>query len=178
MSDEHAKNEKVLSRDRIEPSGAEPEDKASSRENKPSSDKHKNEEGKEESVGSTKSHKKDKDGKKKKMKKVVIYETNSSPLTFDEESTSSKHREREKSNKIPFHYSHIFRHANLISVPLGEPPLFDGKDYSMWSDKMMNHLTSLHKSIWDIIEFSMQVPQVGDEDYDSNEAAQIKRFNA
>jgi hypothetical protein len=50
------------------------------------------------------------------------------------------------------------RHVNLISVPLGKPPHFDGEDYSMWSDKMRNHLTSLHKSIWDIVEFGTQGP--------------------
>jgi hypothetical protein len=32
----------------------------------------------------------------------------------------------------------------------------------MWSDKMRHHLTSLHKSIWDIVEYGAQVPKVGD----------------
>src|SRR5690242_4767649 len=48
----------------------------------------------------------------------------------------------------------------------------------MWSDKMRHHLTSLHESIWDIVEFGAQAPQVGDEDYDSDEAAQIRHFNS
>jgi hypothetical protein len=43
---------------------------------------------------------------------------------------------------------------------------------------MRHHLTSLHESIWDIIEFGAQAPQVGDEDYDSDEAAQIRHFNS
>ena len=43
---------------------------------------------------------------------------------------------------------------------------------------MRHHLTSLHKSIWDIIDFGVQAPQVGDEDYDSDEAAQIRHFNS
>jgi hypothetical protein len=43
----------------------------------------------------------------------------------------------------------------------------------MWSDKMRHHLTSLHASIWDIVEFGAQVPSMGDEGYDSNEVAQI-----
>jgi hypothetical protein len=43
---------------------------------------------------------------------------------------------------------------------------------------MKNHLTSLHPSIWDIVEFRMQVPEVEDEDYNSNKAAQIKHFNS
>jgi hypothetical protein len=48
----------------------------------------------------------------------------------------------------------------------------------MWSDKMRHHLTSLHKSIWDIVEYGAQVPKVGDKDYDSDEAAQIRHFNS
>jgi hypothetical protein len=48
----------------------------------------------------------------------------------------------------------------------------------MWSDKMRRHLTSLHESIWDIVEFGAQVPQVGDKDYDSDEATQIRHFNS
>jgi hypothetical protein len=48
----------------------------------------------------------------------------------------------------------------------------------MWSDKMRHHLTSLHESIWDIVEFGAQAPQVGDEDYDSDETAQIRHFNS
>jgi hypothetical protein len=48
----------------------------------------------------------------------------------------------------------------------------------MWSDKMRHHLTSLHSSIWDIIEFGAQVPSVGDEGYDSDEVAQIQHLNS
>jgi hypothetical protein len=48
----------------------------------------------------------------------------------------------------------------------------------MWSDKMRHHLTSLHASIWDIVEFGAQVPTVGDEGYDSDEVAQIRHFNS
>jgi hypothetical protein len=45
-------------------------------------------------------------------------------------------------------------------------------------DKMRHHLTSLHESIWDIVEFGAQAPQVGDEDYDSDEVTQIRHFNS
>jgi hypothetical protein len=48
----------------------------------------------------------------------------------------------------------------------------------MWSDKMRHHLTSLHESIRDIVQFGAQAPQVGDENYDSNEVAQIRHFNS
>jgi hypothetical protein len=48
----------------------------------------------------------------------------------------------------------------------------------MWSDKMRHHLTSLHESIWDIVEFGAQAPQVRDEYYDSDEATQIRHINS
>jgi hypothetical protein len=43
---------------------------------------------------------------------------------------------------------------------------------------MRYHLTSLHKSIWDVVEFGVQVPSVGDEDYDEDEVAQIVHINS
>jgi hypothetical protein len=48
----------------------------------------------------------------------------------------------------------------------------------MWSDKMRHHLTSLHASIWDVVEFGVQVSSPGDEDYDSDKVAQIRHFNS
>jgi hypothetical protein len=119
--------------------------------------------------------------KKKKMKKVVYYETDSSsPSTSSSESTSatSKRHERKKYSKMPLRYPCISKRTPLLSVPLGKPPVFYGEDYSMWSDKMRHHLTSLHKSIWDIIEYGAQVPKVGDKDYDSEEVDQIQQFNS
>jgi hypothetical protein len=79
---------------------------------------------------------------------------------------------------MPLCYPRIPKHASLLSVPLGKPPYFDGEDYCMWSDKMGHNLTSLHESIWDIVEFGAQAQQVGDEDYDSDESAQIRHFNS
>jgi hypothetical protein len=43
---------------------------------------------------------------------------------------------------------------------------------------MRHHLTLLHKSIWDIVEYGVQVPKKGDKDYDSEEAEQIQHFNS
>ena len=43
---------------------------------------------------------------------------------------------------------------------------------------MRFHLISLHKSIWDVVEFGAQVPSVGDENYDEDEVAQIEHFNS
>jgi hypothetical protein len=115
------------------------------------------------------------------MKKVVYYETDSSlPSTSgsDAASVTSKRHERKKFSKIPLRYPRISKHTPLLSVPLGKPPVFYGEYYYMWSDKMRHHLTSLHTSIWDIVEFGAQVPSVGDEGYDSDEVAQIRHFNS
>ena len=133
---------------------------------------------KEESSSSIKSHQKG--DKKKKMKKVVYYEIDSSsPSTSSSESSvASKCHERKKYSKMPLHYPRISKRAPLLSVPLGKPPYFDGEDYCMWIDKMRYHLTSLHESIWDIVEYGAQVPQAGDKDYNSDEAAQIRHFNS
>jgi hypothetical protein len=135
--------------------------------------------GREESPPRVKSHRSG--DKKKKMKKVVYYETDSSsPSTSSSDalSVTSKRHERKKFSKIPLRYPRISKHTPLLSVPLGKPLVFDGEDYCMWSDKMRHHLTSLHASIWDIVEFGAQVPSMGDEGYDSDEVAQIQHFNS
>jgi hypothetical protein len=119
--------------------------------------------------------------KKKKIKKVVYYETDSSSPSTSGSNTSSvtsKCHERKKFSKIPLHYPRISKRTPLLSVPLGKPPVFDDEDYNMWSDKMRHHLTSLHTSIWNVVEFGVQVPSVGDEDYDSDEVDQIRHFNS
>jgi hypothetical protein len=113
------------------------------------------------------------------MKKVVYYETDSSsPSTSSAKSTTLKRQERNKYSKMPLRYPRIPKCVPLLSVPLGKPPYFNGEDYCMWSDKIRHHLTSLHESIWDIVEFGAQAPQVGNEDYDSDEATQIRHFNS
>jgi hypothetical protein len=68
---------------------------------------------------------------KKKMKKVVYYETDSSsPSTSgsDTPSVTSKRHERKKFSKIPLLYPRISKHTPLLSVPLGKPPFFNGED--------------------------------------------------
>jgi hypothetical protein len=164
MSGDHAKRE-IMSGDKSASSG-----RTLSRE---SGNKHK-----AKSSSSIKSHRKG--DKKKKMKKVVYYKIDSSsPSTSSSESSvASKRHERKKYSKMPLRYPRISKCAPLHSVPLGKPPYFDGEYYCMWSDKMRHHLTSLHESIWDIVEYGAQVPQVGDKDYDSDEAAQIRHFNS
>jgi hypothetical protein len=119
--------------------------------------------------------------KKKKMKKVVYYETDSSSASTsgsDGTSITSKRHELKKFSKIPLCYPRISKHTPLFSVPLGKPSAFNGEDYSKWSEMMKYHITSLHTSIWDIVEFGAQVPSMGDEDYDADEVAQIQHFNS
>jgi hypothetical protein len=133
----------------------------------------------EESPPRVKSHQSG--DKKKKMKKVVYYETDSSsPSTSgsDAPSVTSKRHERKKFSKTPLHYPRISKLTPLLSVSLGKLPVFYGEDYCIWSDKMRHHLTSLHASIWDIVEFGAQVPSVWDEAYDSDEVAQIRHFDS
>jgi hypothetical protein len=81
------------------------------------------------------SHKSRRSGdKKKKMGKVVYYETDSSSLsTFgsDTPSVTSKRHERKKFSKIPLRYPRIPKHTPLLSVPLGKPPTFDGEDFML-----------------------------------------------
>jgi hypothetical protein len=166
MSGDHAKREIMTGGDKSASSG-----RTHSRE---SGHKHK-----EESASSIKSQRRG--DKKKMMKKVVYYETDSSsPSTSGSKSSSvtSKRHEHKKYSKMPLCYPRISKRTPLLSVPLGKPPFFDGEDYCMWSDKMRHHLTSLHKSIWDIVEYGAQVPKVGDKDYDLDEADQIRHFNS
>lgn len=95
-------------------------DKMSSGERVPLREKHKGK--KEESYGSSKSHKKD-NKKKKWMKKVMYYETDSSPLsTSGTELTSSKRQERKPVNQISFRYPCISKRSQLFLVQLGKSP--------------------------------------------------------
>jgi hypothetical protein len=135
--------------------------------------------GREESPPHVESHRSG--DKKMKMKKVVYYETDSSSPSIsgsDAASVTSKRLERKKYSKMPLRYPRISKCAPLLSIPLGKPPFFYGEDYCMWSDKMRYHLTSLHASIWDTVEFGAHVPSVGDEGYNSDEVTQIRHFNS
>jgi hypothetical protein len=118
MSGDHAKKEVVTGGEKpTSPAKATSHGKAPSKE----SDNKK----KEGSPSRIKTHK---SGEKKKMKKVVYYETDSSsPSTSrsDVASVTSKPQERKKYSKIPLRYPRIPRHTPLLSVPLGKPPTFD-----------------------------------------------------
>jgi hypothetical protein len=164
MSGDHAKRE-IVTGDKPASSG-----RTLSRE---SGNKHK-----EESSSSIKSHRRG--DKKKKMKNVVYYEIDSlsASTSSPDSSIASKRHERKKYNKMPLCYPRISKRAPLLSGPLDKPPYFEGEDYCMWSYKMRHHLTSLHESIWDIVEFGAQVPKVGNKDYNSDEVAQIRHFNS
>jgi hypothetical protein len=68
--------------------------------------------------------------KKKKIKKVVYYETDSSsPSTSGSgaPSVTSKRHERKKFSKIPLCYPRIPKRTPLLSIPLGKPPVLTVK---------------------------------------------------
>jgi hypothetical protein len=88
------------------------------------------------------SHKK-KDGKtKRRIKKIVYYDS-------DESSSSPRDDNDEKKKPINSNYSFDYSripfnsNAHLLSIPLGKPPHFDGKDYSFWSHKMRSQSLSI-----------------------------------
>jgi hypothetical protein len=111
LSGEHTKRETVTG-EKPEASGKKNDERTPSKE---ASDKHK--EHKEESTGSIKSHRKG-DKKKRKIKKVVYYDIDSSsPSTSGAKYTSLKRQERKKYNKMPLRYPHIPKRAPLLSVP-------------------------------------------------------------
>jgi hypothetical protein len=104
------------------------------------------------------SHKK-RDGKKKRRIKKIIYYDNdassSSPRDDDNDDDSSKRKTVNQNYSFDYSLIPYNSNAHLLSIPLGKPPHFDGKDYSFWSHKMRSHLFSLHPSIWEIVENGM-----------------------
>jgi hypothetical protein len=111
MSGDHAKKEMVT--------GEKPATSHGKAPSKESDTKHK-----EESPPRVKSHRSG--DKKKKMKKVVYYEIDSSSPSIsssDAPSVTSKRHERKKLSKIPLRYPRISKRTPLLSVPLGKPPV-------------------------------------------------------
>jgi hypothetical protein len=89
------------------------------------------------------SNNKRKEGKKKRhIKKIIYYDSDassSSPKGDDDDDSSTK--KKTVNQNYSFDYSRIPYNSNihLLSIPLGKPPHFDGKDYSFWCHKMRSH---------------------------------------
>jgi hypothetical protein len=104
------------------------------------------------------SHKKMDGKKKRRIKKIIYYDSDassSSPRVDVDEGSSSKKKTVNQNysfdySRIPYNWN-----AHLLSIPLGKPPHIDGEDYSFCSHKMHSHLFSLHPSIWEIVENGM-----------------------
>jgi cation transport ATPase len=112
-------------------------------------------------------------GKKKKIKKIAYYETDSltSSSTLGKEQSSSKSHHQQKMVKQNYtKMSIIILEFLIIQVP----------NYLLFLS--VNHLTlmvriihggviirsllySLHPSIWDVVETGMQIPESDDEQY-------------
>jgi hypothetical protein len=104
----------------------------------------------EKPTDSCSSHKKRDVKKKRHIQKIIYYDSDasySSPRDDNNEDSSSK--KKTVNQNYSFDYSRIPYNSNahLLSILLGKPPHFDGKDYSFWSHKMHSHLFSLHPSI-------------------------------
>jgi hypothetical protein len=78
------------------------------------------------------SHKKRYEKKKSRIKKIIYYDSDaysSSPRDDDDGDSSKK---RTVNPNYSFDYSRMPYNSNaqLLSIPLGKPPHFDGEDYS------------------------------------------------
>jgi hypothetical protein len=107
-----------------------------------------------------------KEGKRsKRIKKIIYYDNNSSSSLHKD--SSKKRRLNKDYSKMSLNYFRIPYNSNahLHSIPLGKPPHFVVEEYSWWSHKMSSHLFSLHPSIWDIIENGMQLLDSNDKNY-------------
>jgi hypothetical protein len=101
---------------------------------------------------------KDEKKKKRRVKKIIYFDSDtfsSSLRDGDDEDSSTK--KKMVNQNYSFDYSLIPYNSNtyLLFIPLGKPPHFDGEDYLFWSHKMCSHLSSLHPSIWEIVESGM-----------------------
>ena len=109
----------------------------------------------EKPTDSGSSHKK-RDGKKRRIKKIIYYDSDASSYSpRDDDDSSSKKKTVNQNYSFDYSRMPYNTNAHLLSIPLGKPPHFDGKDYSFWSHKMRSHLFSLHHSIWEIVENDM-----------------------
>jgi hypothetical protein len=136
MSGDHTKKEMETS-DKPTTSHGETSSEESRNKRKEKKDSSNKGKGKEKKSSSHKSYQRS--DKHKRMRKVVYYKTDSSsPSTSvsDAPSVTSKRHEHKKFSKIPLSYPRISKHTPLLSVPLGKPPKFDGKDYARCSDMM------------------------------------------
>jgi hypothetical protein len=76
-----------------------------------------------------------KDGKKKRIKRIIYYDSDASSYSPREDADSSsikKKMVKQNYSKSSFNYSRVpyNLNAHLLSIPLCKPPHFDGEDYS------------------------------------------------
>ena len=100
---------------------------------------------------------------KEKIKKKMNERVEKKALAlFNEE----MRKESEKKDQQGYHTtSHTYDSSNFQSnnlsfttVPMGNPPHFDGTDYARWSDDMQVHLYGLNPHLWTIV--CVGVPQL------------------
>jgi hypothetical protein len=86
------------------------------------------------------SHKKRDEKKKRRIKKIIYYDSDASSSSPHDDDDDSSSKKKPVNQNYSFDYSRILYNSNahLLSIPLGKPPHFDGKDYSFWSHKMQD----------------------------------------
>jgi hypothetical protein len=97
-----------------------------------------------------------------------------SDASSEEEATNQKRGKGDKRsyNTTPFNYDNLPHSSTFTSVPVGQPPHFDGMDYTKWSYLMRMHLILLSSSIWNIVRVGVDFPDK-DEEPDFEKLQQI-----
>jgi hypothetical protein len=97
---------------------------------------------------------------KKKPKESKSREVASSSSSNEETDASSKEEAKDKKggkgdkrsyNTTPFNYDNLPHSSTFTLVPVGNPPHFNGMNYTKWSYSMRMHLISLNLSVWNIV---------------------------
>jgi hypothetical protein len=111
---------------------------------------------------------------KKKLKDSKSHEVASSSSSNKETYASSKEEAKGKKgrkgdkrsyNNTSFNYDNLPHYNAFTSVPIGNPPCFDGMDHTKWRYSMMMHLISFSPSVWTIMRVGIDFP---DEDEEPN----------
>jgi hypothetical protein len=96
-----------------------------------------------------------KDEKKRRhIKKIIYYDSGGSSSSAKDDDNDNSVQRKRRLIKIILLIT-FNSNAHLLSIPLRNPPHFDGEDYSFWSHKMHSHLFSLHPRIWEVVENGM-----------------------
>jgi hypothetical protein len=71
----------------------------------------------------------------------------------EEEAKGKRGRKGDKRsyNTTSFNYDNLLHYSAFTLVPIGNPPRFDGMNYTKWKYLMKMHLISLNLSMWMVV---------------------------